>query len=59
MAIKILLADDHPIFINGMTALLNEVKDFEVIGGALNGEELIAFWFFSQLEKMMPKEADG
>lgn len=41
MAIKILLADDHPIFINGMSALLNEVKDFEVVGGALNGEELI------------------
>lgn len=41
MAIKILLADDHPIFINGMSALLKEVKDFEVVGGALNGEELI------------------
>lgn len=41
MTIKILLADDHPIFINGMTALLNEVKDFEVVGGALNGEEAV------------------
>ena len=41
MAIKILLADDHPIFINGMSALLNEINDFEVVGGALNGAETI------------------
>jgi DNA-binding NarL/FixJ family response regulator len=41
MTIKILIADDHPIFIDGMRTLLNEVPGFEVLGGALNGQELI------------------
>ncbi|MFL5766192.1 MAG: response regulator [Bacteroidia bacterium] len=42
MAIRILIADDHPIFINGMKNLLGEVADIEVVGGALNGQELIS-----------------
>jgi DNA-binding NarL/FixJ family response regulator len=41
MAIRILITDDHPIFINGISALLEEVPDFEVLGGALNGQEMV------------------
>jgi DNA-binding NarL/FixJ family response regulator len=41
MTIRILIADDHPIFISGMKNLLEEVNDIEVLGGALNGKELV------------------
>jgi two-component system, NarL family, nitrate/nitrite response regulator NarL len=41
MEIKILIADDHSIFIDGMSALLNQVDGFRVLGGALNGQQVI------------------
>ncbi|HWY37311.1 MAG TPA: response regulator transcription factor [Bacteroidia bacterium] len=41
MKIKIIIADDHPVFINGMRALLNEVPGFEVIADAENGNALV------------------
>jgi len=41
MSIKILIADDHRVFIDGMKALLKEVNDVEVIGDAENGQQLI------------------
>ena len=36
---KVLLADDHPIFIEGLSGLLKE--HFELAGSVHNGEELI------------------
>ncbi|HEU4718580.1 MAG TPA: response regulator transcription factor [Bacteroidia bacterium] len=41
MAIRILIADDHRVFIDGMKALLNDVPGIEVIADAENGQELI------------------
>src|ERR1044071_1687086 len=41
MSIRILIADDHPVFIDGMKAMLKEVTNFEVVGHAENGEKLI------------------
>jgi DNA-binding NarL/FixJ family response regulator len=41
MSIKILIADDHSIFIDGMKALLEAVKDIQVVGSAANGEEAV------------------
>ncbi len=41
MDIKIVIADDHRVFIEGMTALLQSVKGMTVIGDAENGEQLI------------------
>lgn len=41
MSIRILIADDHPVFIDGMKAMLKEVSNFEVVGHAENGEKLI------------------
>lgn len=41
MSIRIILADDHRVFIDGMKALLNQVSGLEVIGDAQNGEELV------------------
>ena len=41
MSIRILIADDHPVFIDGMKGMLKEVTDFEVVGHAENGEKLI------------------
>lgn len=41
MKIKIIIADDHPIFVNGIKSLLQEVADFEIAADAQNGEDLI------------------
>ncbi len=41
ITIKILIADDHPIVRDGLSAILGTQPDFEVIGEASNGEEVI------------------
>lgn len=40
--IRILLADDHRFFRDGVRALLQSVADFDVIGEAVNGDEAVA-----------------
>jgi DNA-binding NarL/FixJ family response regulator len=40
--LRILIADDHPIFRNGMRALLTSVADVEVVGEAATGDAAIA-----------------
>ena len=39
--IKIIIADDHPAFREGLARLLADEKDLEVIGQAANGEEAV------------------
>lgn len=39
--IKIIIADDHQLFRNGLKILLNAFPEFEVAGEASNGEEFI------------------
>jgi DNA-binding NarL/FixJ family response regulator len=39
--IRIIIADDHRVFIDGMIALLREFPEMNVIAGAANGEQLI------------------
>jgi DNA-binding NarL/FixJ family response regulator len=41
-ALRVLIADDHPIFRNGITALLASVPDIEVIGECATGDDAIA-----------------
>jgi DNA-binding NarL/FixJ family response regulator len=41
-AIRILIADDHPVFRFGLRALLNAMPDTEVVGEVTSGEEAIA-----------------
>lgn len=41
MNIRILIADDHRVFIDGMKAMLKEISGIEVIAGAENGIQLI------------------
>jgi DNA-binding NarL/FixJ family response regulator len=40
--LRVLIADDHPLFRHGLFALLNASPDFEVAGEATTGEEVIA-----------------
>jgi len=41
MAIRIVIADDHRVMLDGIKALFGDVKEIEIVGEALNGEELI------------------
>ena len=40
-ALRILLADDHPLFRDGLKALLASVEDAEVVGEAASGSEVV------------------
>lgn len=39
---RVLIADDHPLFRHGLAALLTASPDFEVVGEATSGEEVVA-----------------
>jgi len=39
--LRVLIADDHPLFRHGLAALLSASADFEVVGEATTGEEVI------------------
>jgi two-component system, NarL family, nitrate/nitrite response regulator NarL len=40
--IRILMADDHPMFRQGLRALLESNEDFDIVGEATNGSETVA-----------------
>lgn len=40
--IRVLLADDHPIVRSGIRALLERASDIEVVGEALDGDQVLA-----------------
>ncbi|MBE2270006.1 MAG: response regulator transcription factor [Anaerolinea sp.] len=42
MSIRILIADDHPVVVDGLAAILGTQPDFEIVGTASNGREVIA-----------------
>jgi DNA-binding NarL/FixJ family response regulator len=39
--IRVLIADDHPLFRGGLNSLLGSVADMEVVGEAASGEEAV------------------
>lgn len=39
--IKVLIADDHGVFRTGLRVLLSQLRNVEVIGEAVNGQELV------------------
>jgi DNA-binding NarL/FixJ family response regulator len=47
--IRVLVADDHPLFRDGMRGLLDSIADAEVVGEATTGEEAIVL-----AEKLQP-----
>lgn len=40
--LRILVAEDHPLFRKGVISLLSSIPDFEVVGEAATGEEAVA-----------------
>ncbi|OGU34704.1 MAG: hypothetical protein A2068_07320 [Ignavibacteria bacterium GWB2_35_6b] len=43
--IRIIVADDHKLFRSGLISLLEDEKDFYIVGEADNGEELLGIYF--------------
>ena len=39
--IRVVIADDHSLFRSGLKTLLSQVKNIEIVGEAVNGQELI------------------
>lgn len=39
--IKVLIADDHQMFIDGLKSMLDDTEGIEVVGEAMNGKEVI------------------
>lgn len=44
MTLRLLLVDDHPLFLDGLARTLQTVRDFTVVGRAGSGESAIALW---------------
>lgn len=42
MSIRVLVADDHPLFRDGLRGLLTDTDGFELVGEAADGDEVIA-----------------
>lgn len=42
-SLSVLIADDHPVFRDGIRALLEATPDTEVVGEATTGEEVVSF----------------
>ena len=42
MTIRVLLADDHPLFRDGLRGLLTDTDGFELVGEAGDGDEASA-----------------
>jgi YesN/AraC family two-component response regulator len=40
-SIKVMIADDHPVVREGLSAMLNKEPDIQVVGEAENGAEAI------------------
>ena len=41
--IKVLLADDHSIVLEGLQMILSDAKNIKVVGTAKNGEDVLSF----------------
>jgi DNA-binding NarL/FixJ family response regulator len=42
MTLRLLLADDHPVFLSGLETALGDVEGLEVVGAARDGEQAVA-----------------
>ncbi|RYU95894.1 response regulator [Emticicia agri] len=64
MSIKLLLADDHPIFVESLSMLLSTIEEIELVGTANNGLEVLKKLAYQEpvdiivCDYMMP-EMDG
>lgn len=44
MAVRLLIVDDHPLFLEGLARTLCTVPDFKIVGRASDGEGAVALW---------------
>jgi DNA-binding NarL/FixJ family response regulator len=42
--VRLVIADDHPVFLEGLAGVLCRQGDFEIVGLAASGEEAVAAW---------------
>jgi DNA-binding NarL/FixJ family response regulator len=41
MPLRLIIADDHPLLVNGLITVLQEIEDVQVLESAINGRQLI------------------
>lgn len=41
MALRLIIADDHPLLVNGLIAVLEEIENVQVLAPASNGRQLV------------------
>ena len=51
--LRILIADDHPLFRDGLRVLLESVDDLQVVGEATSGEDVVALAALLQPEVIL------
>src|SRR5690349_21714047 len=42
VTVRVLLADDHPVYRKGLAGVLDEADDVEIVGEAVDGSEVLA-----------------
>jgi chemotaxis response regulator CheB len=57
--VRILLADDHPLFRKGVRNLIQTTDDLEVVGEASSGEEVIKMAARHQARKLYQQETEN
>jgi DNA-binding NarL/FixJ family response regulator len=50
---KILIADDHPVFLESLSLLVGKIQGYEVAGKMANGREVLAFLEHSAAEMVL------
>ena len=51
--IKVAIADDHPIFMEGLVALLEDADEINIVGTALNGIEMLELLKKNQIDVLI------
>src|SRR5580700_10528869 len=50
---KLLIADDHPVFLESLSLLVGKVPGYEVVGKMINGQEVLEYLRHSKADMVL------